>query len=159
MKIESEWVRPANRKDAARVQLLLGTEGLDPEFRAAEFVVAEIDGRIVGCVRARPLPAGGTELASLVVEKSHRGRGLARSLVSMALLGAQHPVFALTLVPDFAGRAGFEPIPASDLPQSLQAKVSACDAGGRAWLPMRLRRTAPLDPAPDAEGPPSFLDL
>jgi N-acetylglutamate synthase-like GNAT family acetyltransferase len=123
-----------------------------------EYVVAESGGRIVGCARAKALPEGGTELASVAVARSHRGRGLARSLVQMVLLGARHPVYALTLVPGMASRAGFEPMAAAELPPSLQRKVAACDAGGRPWHAMRLRRQdvrlAPLPPEPD----PQFLD-
>jgi N-acetylglutamate synthase-like GNAT family acetyltransferase len=154
----SEWVRPSNAKDAPAVRGLLLAEGLEHEFNPKEFVVCEADGRIVGCARAKPLPEGGTELASVAVARTHRGRGLARSLVQMVLLGARHPVFALTLVPEMLVRGGFEPIPVEELPSSLQAKAGACSASGRPWTAMRLRRVEvrPMPPEPDSE--PDFLD-
>jgi len=154
----SEWVRPATPRDAPAVRGLLLAEGLEHEFTPKEFVVCEADGHIVGCARAKSLPEGGTELASVAVARTHRGRGLARSLVQMVLLGARHPVFALTLVPEMLTRGGFEPIPVDDLPASLKAKAGACTTSGRAWAAMRLRRVEvrPLPPEPASE--PDFLD-
>lgn len=154
----NEWVRPANARDAPAVHGLLLAEGLEHDFLPKEFVVCETDGRIVGCARAKSLPEGGTELASVAVARSVRGRGLARSMVQMVLLGARHPVYALTLVPEMAARAGFEPIPVQDLPSSLQTKASACATSGRPWTAMRLKRQEirPLAPEPSSE--PDFLD-
>lgn len=158
--MESEVVRPARAGDAARVQFLLSSEGLESEFVPREFVVAEHGGRVIACARAKPLPEGGTELGSVVVAKEFRRRGLARDLMSTALLGARHPVYALTVVPELAARAGFEPIEAAALPTSLQGKAGACNSGVKPWVAMRLRRItiAPLPPAMPETGP-EFLDL
>lgn len=142
-----EWVRPARPDDGPSVQKLLSVEGLEAEFVAREFVVCESDGRIVGCARAWRVPEGGTELASVVVDPAHRGRGLARSLAEAALLGAPHPVYALTLVPEMVQRGGFESIPEDALPPSLRAKATSCTAKGRPWRPMRLRQRSERIPS------------
>lgn len=156
--LSNEWVRPANSQDAPAVHGLLLAEGLEHEFVPKEFVVCEVEGRIVGCARAKSLPEGGTELASVAVARSHRGRGIARSMVQMALLGARHPVYALTLVPEWLANGGFDAIQASQLPSSLQAKAGACSTSGRPWKAMRLRRVgvppAPAEPSAEAD----FLD-
>lgn len=157
--MDHEWVRAAKASDRDAVLRLLESENLPPEFVLREFVVCESRATVVGCARARPLPEGGTELASVVVAPGHRGRGLARSLVTIALLGARHPVYALTLVPELATRAGFEPIDASQLPASLQPKAASCACGDRAWRAMRMRRVQPtISLASPSPGPPDFLD-
>lgn len=149
--IDHEFVRPARPDDASHVETLLRAEGLETEFVASEFLVCESNGRLVACARARRVAEGGTEFSSLVVVPSHRGRGISRELFSMALLGARHPVYALTIVPELASRAGFERIPPETLPESLKVKANRCSSAGRPWLPMRLQRR-PLPPAP-AETP------
>lgn len=151
----AEWVRPARPDDAEAVRALLESEALPAEFIATEFVVAEAEGRLIGCARARPLPEGGTELASVAVAPAYRGRGLARSLVMTALLGARHPVYALTLVPELAAHGGFDRIQRDDLPPSLQPKAAACDCGDGSWVPMRLRRVVLLSPPPSGDGSPT----
>lgn len=159
--IEQEWVRVAKESDGAQVVALLRSEGLDAEFIAKEFVVCEAEQRIVGCVRARDLPEGGIEIASLAVDPSRRGRGLGRMLVTTALWGAKHPIYALAVSPAFFDRVGFEPVPKAELPPSLAGKVSWCDSQPKLWIPMRLRKIGPgpirelPDPARDT---PSFVD-
>lgn len=44
-------------------------------------LVAELDGRLVGCVALKPLEAGAAEMKRLYVEPEHRGSGIARALV------------------------------------------------------------------------------
>ncbi|WP_084773623.1 GNAT family N-acetyltransferase [Nonomuraea candida] len=53
---------------------------LDPAVR---FLLAELDGRPVGCCAIQPLP-GGAELKRLYVTPQARGRGVARRLVAEA---------------------------------------------------------------------------
>ena len=157
--IDHEFVRPARRDDEAAVKHLLSSEGLEADFVPAEFLVCESNGKIVACARAHRVPEGGTEFSSLVVLPSHRGRGISRALFGMALLGTRHPVYALTIVPELAARAGFETIRGEDLPRSLQNKATRCAIAGRPWTPMRMRRQA-VAPMP-AETPESarFLHL
>lgn len=131
-------VRAALETDRPSVLRLLLQEGLEAQFLAREFLVLEHEGRIVGCARTKRLPEGGSELGSVVVEPGLRGRGFARPLVVQALAGAPEPVFALTLVPELAARAGFRPVDAKELPESLRAKAAACATQLRPWRPMRL---------------------
>lgn len=159
--IEQEWVRAAKEADAAQVVALLRSEGLEPEFVAKQFIVCEVDHRVVACVRAKDLPEGGIEVASLVVAPTFRGRGLGQSLITAALWGAKHPIYALAITPSYFQHIGFEPIAKAQLPPSLASKATWCDSQPHLWIPMRLRKKAPgpvrevPDPKRDA---PSFLD-
>lgn len=150
--VANEWVRPANKDDAAAVRTLLTLGGIETEFTPKEFVVCEVDGRIVGCAQARPVAEGGTELAALVVVRDFQRRGLGRGLMAMVLLGSRHPVYAIAPTPDLATQAGFEAIPTSLLPSSLRAKAERL--GGYAT---RLRRVA-LPELPPEPGEPDFLE-
>lgn len=143
-----EWVRPADRSDRVLVRRLLEAAKVDVEFRAREFVVCEVGGRVVGCAHARPVPEGGTELAVLIVDERHRRRGLGRDLLATVLLGTRHPVYALAPDADLATRAGFQAIAPEALPTSLRDKHARL--GG---CPARLRRIDPPPAAPPASAP------
>lgn len=96
---------------------------LEVDFVAAEFVVAEVAGRIVGCARLKPLRDGGFELASVVVDAAHRRTGVATLLVKAALKRGRGLVHALALAPRFFEGVGFVEVPPSSLPASLKAKA------------------------------------
>lgn len=149
----SEWVRPANPGDRKAVERLLRSEGFEPEFVAREFAVCEIEGTVVACARARPIPEGGTEVTGVVVAATHRRRGLMRSLLGVVLLGQPHPVYALAPNADLATLPGFEAVAPSALPPSLRTRAEATG-----WVPTRLRRVAlkPLPKEPTDE--PQFLE-
>lgn len=77
-----------------------------------DFLVAEEDGRVVGCGYLAYLSADLVEIRSLAVSSSAQGGGvggqLVQRLVEMARARGIKQVCALTLVPDFFARHGFE---------------------------------------------------
>lgn len=153
---QDQYVRAANPHDAAQVKALLASEHLETEFIAKEFVVCESRGRILACIRARPLPEGGTEVASLVVIPEQRGRGISRDLVQMSLIGARHPVYALVVNADVFAKLNFEPLPKEKLPASLKAKMAMCDVRGP-WTAMQLKRVVIPEMEPDPVADADFL--
>lgn len=155
---EDQYVRPANPTDKPFVLRLLESENLALDFVAKEFVVCETGGRIIACARARPLAEGGTEVLSVVVDRAHRGRGLGRDLLTMALLGARHPVFAFAPTFGLFVRSGFEPVPEPESPPGLTRREPATPAREPGWRLMRLRRIAIPDLAPEDSGTPDFLE-
>jgi putative acetyltransferase len=100
-------------------------EGLDEQTYATHddiaYLVAVVNGRVVGCGAWRPLEPGVAEIKRMYVRPSYRGRGIARQLV-VALeeeaLAADRPVVRLetgTYLPSAIAlyrSAGYLPIPA-----------------------------------------------
>jgi N-acetylglutamate synthase-like GNAT family acetyltransferase len=118
-------VREADRRTVA--DLLAGAdlpvEGLEEQFGEG-YVVAELDGRIVG--------AGGIEvhgrsglLRSVVVREEARGRGLGQLIVNDRLRWSARKglraVYLLTLtVPEFFAHMGFTEMKRHEMPDEIQ---------------------------------------
>jgi len=94
------------------------------------FLVAEVDGRIVGCCALEIIWSDLAEIKSLAVASDQRGRGIGRRLVAGAVeesrqLGVPR-VFALTLEPAFFTQVGFEVIEKDDLPMKVWSDCARC---------------------------------
>ncbi|WP_068928863.1 GNAT family N-acetyltransferase [Planobispora rosea] len=108
--------------DAAFAELVAkygaeGRSGVDP---GARFLVAVVDGRAVGCGAVQPVDPATGEVKRMYVVPEHRGRGVARSLLSALedLARAQgNTALRLTtgyLQPEAVNlyrSSGYEPIP------------------------------------------------
>ncbi|OPZ26946.1 MAG: Amino-acid acetyltransferase [Lentisphaerae bacterium ADurb.BinA184] len=96
----------------------------------AAFLVAEADGRAVGCVALRDYGAGLCEVRSLVVCPECMGRGLGSRLVAAAVSRARrqhaHSVFALTYHPRLFERLGFQTVAKEQFPQKVWADCRKC---------------------------------
>ena len=115
-----------------------------------DFLVAEADGRFLGCGALAPLTADLAELRSLAVAPDAAGTGVGRAIVAACVdraraLGLRR-VFALTLVPEFFVKCGFTLTSLGRLPEKSASecpicpKRSACDE--QAML-LHLDGTAP----------------
>jgi pyrroline-5-carboxylate reductase len=134
-------VRPARPEDVARVAELLAEyarRGLVRNRSAQEiqralggFLVAELEGRVVGCVAVRLHSPTLAEVASLGVEEGHHGHGIGGRLIRAAVLRAHgrgaRRVFAFTHREHLFHQYGFRSIPITEFPQKL-----ATDYGGQA---------------------------
>jgi amino-acid N-acetyltransferase len=87
-----------------------------PEFcaeRALEFLVAVIDGRVVGCVHLDEYSPSLAEVRSLVVDPAWQGRGigstLVRALEALARVREYALVFAVSNNEEFFRSQGYEP--------------------------------------------------
>ena len=114
----------------ARQGLLL-PRAVDEVYRNfREFVVAEHDGRIVGCAGLRMYTADLGEVVALAVSDESHGRGVGRLVVETLLAQAKslglRQVIALTLQPGFFSKLGFEPVNVADYPQKVAADCSRC---------------------------------
>ncbi|MFA5252971.1 MAG: N-acetyltransferase [Phycisphaerae bacterium] len=94
------------------------------------FVVAELDGRVVGCCALQVIWSDLAEIKSLAVEEANSKKGIGKSLVTAtiekaALLGAPQ-VVALTLYPDFFKKLGFEVIQMDKLPMKVWSDCAKC---------------------------------
>lgn len=95
-----------------------------------EFVVAEHNGRIVGCAGLRLYTSELGEIVALAVSAESHGNGVGRLVVETLLAQAKSlglkEVIALTLQPGFFAKLGFEPADVADYPHKVDADCSRC---------------------------------
>jgi amino-acid N-acetyltransferase len=95
-----------------------------------EFVVAEDDGRIVGCVAVDIFWSDLAEIKSLAVVPERCGQGVGRMLVEAAEADAGKvgvkKLFALTYEKGFFLSRGYEPIDRDTLPEKVWRECIAC---------------------------------
>jgi len=95
-----------------------------------EFIVAEVDGEIVGCAAVDLFWADLAEIKSLAVAQASCGRGVGTRLVRAAIddarrLGVKR-LFALTYEKEFFERLGFEVVDRDALPEKVWRECVAC---------------------------------
>jgi len=87
------------------------------------FVVAEVEGQVVGCASLYIYQTGLAEIRSVVVDSSVHGQGQGKALVQYLLELAHqielHKVIVLTYVPDFFNKLGFNLIDKSLLAENI----------------------------------------
>lgn len=105
--------------------------------RVRDFLVYEVEGRVVGTCSLSIYDGDLAEIRSLAVWKDYEGRGIGTKLTRACLdeaasLGIKR-VFALTYKPGFFERLGFKVIDKMELPQKIWrdclqcAKFPQCD--------------------------------
>lgn len=94
------------------------------------WVVAEEDGRIVGCGSLVLMSPELAEIRSLVVAPQHQRNGLGRRIVRQLLAEAQRRgvvrVFALTRVVPFFAKLGFSMAPRTSFPDKIWKDCARC---------------------------------
>jgi amino-acid N-acetyltransferase len=94
------------------------------------FLVAEEEGKTIGCCALEVIWSDLAEIKSLAVESESRGKGVGTALVMAALEQARYlgvpRVFALTLEPVFFERVGFTVIRKEDLPMKVWSDCAKC---------------------------------
>jgi len=121
-------VRPANTADVAKIRqianplveqrVLLGKELVELYESIQEFVVAELDGEVVGFGALHVMWEDLAEVRTLAVSSAAQGRGVGAAILGELLQRARtlgiHRVFCLTFETKFFSSHGFEEI--SDVP-------------------------------------------
>ncbi len=94
------------------------------------FLVAEADGKVVGCCALEVVWSDLAEIKSLAVDHENKDKGIGRILVSTALDRARRlgvpKVFALTLETDFFERLGFARVDRDSLPMKVWSDCARC---------------------------------
>jgi amino-acid N-acetyltransferase len=94
------------------------------------FLVAELDGYIIGCCALEIIWSDLAEIKSLAVEKDNIGKGVGKNLVQAALEQAHQlgvsQVFALTLDPAFFEKLDFRKIEKDALPMKVWSDCARC---------------------------------
>ena len=121
-------VRPANTTDVAKIRqianplveqrVLLGKELVELYESIQEFVVAEMDGEVVGFGALHVMWEDLDEVRTLAVSSAAQGRGVGAAILGELLQRARtlgiHRVFCLTFETKFFSSHGFQEI--SDVP-------------------------------------------
>lgn len=121
-------IRSARTRDVPRIQkiaeplvadrILLGKEMVELYESIQEFVVAELDGEVVGFGALHVMWQDLAEVRTLAVDVNNKRRGLGAAMLNELLERAKnlgvHRVFCLTFEVDFFKRHGFAEI--SDMP-------------------------------------------
>src|SRR4030042_1299978 len=94
------------------------------------FIVAELDGKIVGCCALEVIWSDLAEIKSLAVDGTYKAKGIGRGLVAAAVeqavkLGVPK-LFALTLEPVFFEKSGFEIVEKETLPMKVWSDCARC---------------------------------
>ncbi len=130
-------IRPARTGDVPRVRelvdvyaqrrILLSKATVTLYEDVPDFLVAEVDGEVVGCGALHVIWEDLGELRTLAVDPAHLGRGVGRTLV-LALLDRARAlgvgrVFCLTFETAFFAAAGFEEIEGTPVSASVYAQL------------------------------------
>lgn len=94
------------------------------------FIVAEVDGNVVGCCALEVVWSDLAEIKSLAVEETKKGAGIGKALVVYAIEQAGQlrvpRVFALTMDPGYFEKLGFELIEKDKLPMKVWSDCAKC---------------------------------
>ena len=94
------------------------------------FVIADIDGKVVGCCALEVIWADLAEIKSLAVEEKYQKAGIGRQIVQAAIKKASElgvlRVFSLTLVPKFFVKEGFAIVEKETLPMKVWSDCARC---------------------------------
>jgi len=94
------------------------------------FMVAESDGKVVGCCSLEFIWADLAEIKSLAIDQAFSGKGAGRALVTAACEKAGQigiaNVFALTLEPEFFTKLGFTRVDRKELPMKVWSDCARC---------------------------------
>lgn len=95
-----------------------------------DFFVVEVEGTVAGCGALEIFTEDLGEVRSLVVADEHKGRGYGQMLVKRILEEARtiglRRVMALTYVPPFFHKLGFQTVPKETLPEKVWGVCVKC---------------------------------
>lgn len=142
-------VRPARTADVRAIKALVDHYTLDRRLLTKanvtlyedvqEFLVAEVDGEVVGCGALHVLWEDLAEVRTLAVAPDHHGTGLGARLLAALIeraegLGVER-VFCLTFETEFFGRHGFVEIEGAPVdPAVYQQLLESYDEGVAEFL-------------------------
>ncbi len=122
--------RRATENEIPSIRALLQEAHLDiDDMRAADTLVAEEEGEIVGTNRLKRYADGAVEIGSAFVVPDHRKLGINRHLTELLRDESEGPLYLITSSQNeqYVGHLGFLPITdLNELPESIRRKHTAC---------------------------------
>ena len=98
------------------------------------YLVADLDGHVVGCGSLEPYSTEVAEIYGLATAPNNSPRGtgsaIVRALIDKARMDNLSQVFALTLAPGFFQKMGFRTVEHKDLPMKVWRDCVACPMFG-----------------------------
>lgn len=111
--------------------LVLDRTATDIEGALPDFLVAEKDGELIGCVSLRDFGGGLLEIRTLAVREERHGHGVGTFLVRAAIHQARERrarrLFALTVRPNLFERLDFAVVPKSRFPAKVWSDCRFCN--------------------------------
>ncbi len=134
-------IRPAGHSDAAAISRLVtanvGLGHLLPRTpdeigrHVSRFLVATLDGTVLGCGELAPLSDRLSEIRSLVVTTGSRGTGIGTAVLAALVAGARRQgvprLCAFTHVPHPFVAIGFSIVPHTWLPEKIMTDCQQCE--------------------------------
>ncbi len=112
-------IRPATEADQATITRLIRQARLNPRhLHWANFLIAEVDGRIVGLRQVKTHAQGTREVASGLVLPEYRRQGISGRLMQEILAREQGPLYLMCdrQWAAYYKQFGFEPVAPNELP-------------------------------------------
>jgi amino-acid N-acetyltransferase len=130
-------IRPARTQDVLTIRALIDTYTPDRRLLSKhtvtiyedvqEFVVAELDGQVIGCGALHVMWEDLGEVRTLAVQPAHKGKGIGAALLEALLEHAKslglRRVFCLTFETSFFSRAGFAAIEDAPVDATVYAEL------------------------------------
>ncbi len=118
-------IRPAREADDGLIKQMIREARLDPtSLKWANFLIAEVDGEMVGIGQVKPYP-GCRELGSLVVKLGYRKLGIGGMLIDALEARSEYPIYLLCMdtMEAYYQRFGYETISFWQAPTFLKLKL------------------------------------
>ena len=123
----SVTIRPAQPQEQRLIRRMVRRARLDPTtLKWQNFLMAEKDGKVIGCGQVKPYP-GCRELGSLVVLEAYRRQAIGGALIRALLADEEGAVYLMCrdrLVPYYE-RFGFHEIGLCEAPGVIRLKLGA----------------------------------
>ena len=135
------WIRPGRPSDARALVQLLASQRMATEIDPADFIVAEVNGRLLGAARLEWARTDDAFLRPIVVATQARGTGLGRALLER-LFGACSRISVVArgdAVP-FYRHLGFTARDWSSVPSQYRDECECCGDFAQC-RPMSMRWT------------------
>lgn len=116
-------LRPATAADQKPIRDLIHLVGINPtNLNWQRFIVAEDEGRFVGCVQLKPHNDGVRELASLAVQPAYQGQHVGTQLIRALLEreGGEIYLICRSTLASYYAKFGFQLVEVPALPESFK---------------------------------------
>jgi N-acetylglutamate synthase-like GNAT family acetyltransferase len=140
-RLEEVRIRQGSPSDGRALVRLLASQQMATDIDPGDFMVAEVNGRLLGAARLTWVGKDDAFLRPIVVATGARGNGLGRALLERIFgMCASISVIARREAVPFYRRLGFAAVDWSSVPGEYRDECESCDDLAQC-RPMSMRRT------------------